>query len=172
MTVTELFYSASQTLLHPVLWAIYLSFIYSLYELGRFMAQKFVRYRHADTFKQMNQGNKKLSVIAGYPIIQFALKVNNANASDIEIRAFELLELVKLVTRITPMLGLIATLIPMGPALMAMTENNVVAMSEHLRTAFTAVILALSAASITFWIGTVKKRWYAQEIATLEKQGH
>ncbi len=68
------------------------------------------------------------------------------------------------------MLGLIATLIPMGPALLSLTENNVVLMGELLRTAFTAVILALAAASLTFWVAGVKKRWFAEEITKAEKQ--
>ena len=42
------------------------------------------------------------------------------------------LEFVRIVTRLTPMLGLIATLIPMGPALVALQENNTYAMGEHL----------------------------------------
>jgi len=169
MSVTEVFYDLSQALLHPVLWCIYISFIYAIYELGRFGAKKVMRRKYVENFQGIKNG-KALENLAGYPIIAFAFLDAKASLNDIEVYAFKRLEVVKMVTRITPMLGLIATLIPMGPALMALTENNVVSMSEHLRTAFTAVILALSAASLTFWVATVKKRWYAEEMAAVEKQ--
>lgn len=169
MSLTELFYSLSQALLHPVLWAIYASFIYALFEVGRFVAQWITRAFHASKFDAMHH-DSTLKGVTGYPITLFHTRQSHVNLNDIEVFAFKKLENIKIVTRITPMLGLIATLIPMGPALMALTENNVIEMSEHLRTAFTAVILALAAASLTFWVASVKKRWFAEEIVVIEKR--
>ena len=93
----------------------------------------------------------------------------SSNLNEIEVYTLKKLEKVRIVTRITPMLGLIATLIPMGPALVALQENNVYAMSEHLNTAFTAVTISLASASLTFWVASVKKRWFAEEIVHIEK---
>jgi biopolymer transport protein ExbB/TolQ len=169
MSLTELFYSLSQALLHPVLWAIYAAFIYSLFEVGRFFAQWVIRAFNASDFVAMHHDDG-VKGITGYPVTLFHSRQSKANLNDIEVFAFKKLENIKIVTRVTPMLGLIATLIPMGPALMALTENNVVEMSEHLRTAFTAVILALAAASLTFWVASVKKRWFAEEIVVIEKR--
>ncbi len=169
MSLTELFYNLSQTLLHPVLWSIYAAFIYSLFEVGRFIAQWMTRVFHRSQFAKMHH-DLTITGVTGYPVTLFHSLHHHANLNDIEVFAFKRLENIKIVTRITPMLGLIATLIPMGPALMALTENNVVAMSEHLRTAFTAVILALAAASLTFWIASVRKRWLAEEIVIVEKR--
>lgn len=172
MNTSELFYQLSQLLLHPILWAIYLSFVYSLLESGRFFAAWFMRLKSRDQFQQFKQADTKAltsQALAAYPVARFFTEQKNTNLNDIEVFALKKLEFVRLVTRITPMLGLIATLIPMGPALVAMTENNIVAMSEHLRTAFTAVVLALAAASFTFWIASVKKRWFAEEIVVVEK---
>ncbi len=167
MFVENLFYEISQLLMQPILWAIYLAFVYSLFELGRFLMSAVMRLRNVDSFRARSGS---VAELAGYPVAQFHRLQPEASLNDIEIHALKRLELVRVVTRIAPMLGLIATLIPMGPALMALAENNVVAMSELLRTAFTAVILALAAASITFWIASVKKRWYAEEITAAEKQ--
>ncbi|QEL64318.1 hypothetical protein OTERR_08420 [Oryzomicrobium terrae] len=51
------------------------------------------------------------------------------------------------------MLGLmaspLATMIPMGPALKSLSDGNLAQVSENLTVAFSAVILALIAASIT-----------------------
>ena len=62
------------------------------------------------------------------------------------------------------MLGLVATMIPMGPALKALSNGNIQGISENLIIAFAAVIFALVTASITYWITTVRRGWYAHEI--------
>jgi len=43
-------------------------------------------------------------------------------------------------------------------------------MSVHLSAAFTAVTISLSAASLTFWVASVKKRWFAEELVYIEKE--
>ncbi|WP_223115999.1 hypothetical protein [Oryzomicrobium terrae] len=43
----------------------------------------------------------------------------------------------------------LATMIPMGPALKSLSDGNLAQVSENLTVAFSAVILALIAASIT-----------------------
>ena len=78
------------------------------------------------------------------------------------------LENVRNVSRIAPMMGLIATLIPLGPALKALTDGNIQGMSDGLILAFSGVTLGLIAASLTYWIGNIKKRWYADELHIIE----
>lgn len=168
----ELFYQVSQLLLLPVLWSIYAAFIYSLFETGRFVAHGIFRHKGKGKFHQVSSNLRSVETegsILGYPIISHYSNQDQMNLNDVEVFALGKMEVIKLITRVAPMLGLIATLVPMGPALMAMTENNVVAMSEHLRTAFTAVILALAAAALTFCIASIKRRWYAEEIIVIEK---
>jgi biopolymer transport protein ExbB/TolQ len=55
-------------------------------------------------------------------------------------------------------------MIPMGPALLSLSENNTKNVSENLVVAFSAVITALLAASITFVILTVRRRWLLTEL--------
>jgi biopolymer transport protein ExbB/TolQ len=62
------------------------------------------------------------------------------------------------------MLGLVATMIPMGPALKGLSDGNLARVSDNLTVAFSAVILALIAASITFWVANVRRRWLAEEM--------
>jgi biopolymer transport protein ExbB/TolQ len=52
----------------------------------------------------------------------------------------------------------------MGPALLSLSENNTKNVSENLVVAFSAVITALLAASITFVILTVRRRWLLTEL--------
>jgi len=60
-------------------------------------------------------------------------------------------------------------MIPMGPALKALANGNVQGISENLVIAFTAVIFALLAASITFWIASIRKQWLVNDIRFAEQ---
>ena len=153
-------YQVSQILLQPTLMGIYLSFLYALIELGRMAALAWLRYRHTSSGQAQ----------PGYPILCYFAAQPSATLNEVEVYALKQLETVRIITRITPMLGLIATLIPMGPAFLALQENNTYAMGEQLETAFTAVTISLAAASLTFWVASIKKRWYAEELVSIEKQ--
>ncbi len=67
------------------------------------------------------------------------------------------------------MLGLAATMIPMGPALKALGDGELGDVSRSLMVAFSAVILALIAAALGYWVVSVRRRWYASDLLTLEK---
>lgn len=153
-------YQVSQILLQPVLIGIYLSFVYGVVEVGRMIALLWLRRQDYQTKK----------VQPGYPILNYFIAQKTVTLNEVEVYALKKLETVRIVTRLTPMLGLIATLIPMGPALVALEENNTYAMGEHLGVAFTAVTISLAAASLTFLVATVKKRWFAEELVEIEKQ--
>jgi len=153
-------YNISQLLLIPVLVGVYASFIYSLFETGRLFALWWLRKK-----SPLSNESKE-----GYPIMAYFLSDSERTFHEMEVYSLRGLETVRIVTRITPMLGLIATLIPMGPALIALQENNSFEMSHHLSVAFTAVTISLAAASITFWVASVKKRWFAEELVYIEKQ--
>lgn len=153
-------YQVSQIILQPVLIGIYFSFLYAVIELGRMLALAWLRFKAASL---MDAG-------AGYPILSYFNQDKTATLNEVEVYTLKQLEIVRIVTRITPMLGLIATLIPMGPAFIALQENNTFAMGEHLGSAFTAVTISLAAAALTFWIASIKKRWFAEELVQIEKQ--
>jgi biopolymer transport protein ExbB/TolQ len=68
------------------------------------------------------------------------------------------------------MLGLVATMIPMGPALKALGDGQLMDVSRSLMVAFSAVILALIASALTYWIANVRKRWYAVELLQIARE--
>lgn len=79
------------------------------------------------------------------------------------------LEWLRITSRSAPMLGLVATMIPMGPALLALTRNDAQGIGENMVVAFSSVIVALLSASITFFILTVRRRWLLQELRSIER---
>ncbi len=167
--MSELAHQIAEILLWPTLLAIYLLFAYALVEAGRFAVQAVHRRAARQGWHAfVALGGRGAAPARGYPVAALFAATAGLRLHQAEVFALKRLETVRVVTRVTPMLGLVATLIPMGPALIALSENNIYAMGEHMRTAFTAVILGLAASVITFWIASVRKRWYAEEIVALE----
>ncbi|MCX7704586.1 MAG: MotA/TolQ/ExbB proton channel family protein [Planctomycetota bacterium] len=70
--------------------------------------------------------------------------------------------------RLGPMLGLAGTLIPLGPALVAMAEGNIAALSQNLVIAFTTTVVGLFIGGVSYVMYLIRQRWYAQDLNDLE----
>ena len=154
MSLIELLlYEVTKYFLTPVLLIIIAMFIYAFFMLGQFLME--LAQRTIARYQQQN-----------FPSSIDAFRQSKANCSfeDLEIYILRRLEPLRLISRAAPMLGLVATMIPMGPALLSLTENNTQKVSENLVVAFSAVITALLAAAITFVILTVRRRWLLTEL--------
>ncbi len=167
-TIEHFMYRISDFLLAPVLLAILFVFFFGFYALGQYGMQAYQRRKNFATYTKGESG------APGFDVYNFLLRNPKTNFDALEVFAFEKLEFLKLITKVAPMLGLIATMIPMGPALKSLADGNVQGISESLSIAFAGVIFALAAASLTFIVLSGKKRWLAQELVvakkTLQKQ--
>ena len=168
--IEQTMYQLSDFFMAPVLCLIALLFIYSLFASGQFFSQTLQRRRHYKSFIQLlnsRLGNKPDLMLNGYPMASLANEIPNISQDQLDVAALKELESVRNVSRLAPMLGLIATMIPMGPALKSLADGNIQGISENLIVAFSAVIFGLIIASITFWIASVKKRWMVEELVAL-----
>ncbi len=73
-----------------------------------------------------------------------------------------------LVARLGPMLGLMATLIPLGPGMIAMGQGDTKTLADSLLTAFDATVSGLAAAGVAFAISRLRKSWYEDYLSSLE----
>lgn len=73
-----------------------------------------------------------------------------------------------LAARLGPMFGLMATLIPLGPGLIALGQGDPRGLADSLLTAFDATVTGLAAAGVAFYISRVRKRWYDDYLSSLE----
>jgi len=168
--IEQTMYQLSDFFMAPVLCLIALLFIYSLFASGQFFSQTMQRRRHYKSFIQLLSGKlgaKRELMLNGYPMASLANEMPNISQDQLDVAALKELEGVRNVSRLAPMLGLIATMIPMGPALKSLADGNIQGISENLIVAFSAVIFGLIIASITFWIASVKKRWMVEELVAL-----
>ncbi len=72
-----------------------------------------------------------------------------------------------LVTRLGPMFGLLGTLIPLGPGIIALGRGDTYTLSTSLLTAFDTTIAGLIAAAVCTVISMIRKRWYARYMGHL-----
>lgn len=154
----SLMYQASQVFLFPTLVVITVLFVYAFFLLGMFAMQWWQR--------RQGQGGQPTR---GHHLLAWAQAQPGASADELDVKAHQLLELPRIATRVAPMLGLVATMIPMGPALKALADGQLADVSRSLMVAFSAVILALLAAAISFTVVNVRKRWYAADLAAIEQ---
>lgn len=140
-------YYVGQLFLVPTLLLISLLFLYSFVALGQFVMFSFRR----------RSGSAR-------PLVAYAESNPHASEDELDLYAHKLLEFPRIASRVTPMLGLVATMIPMGPALKSLSDGNFADVSNNLSIAFSAVILALIAASITYYISNIRRRWLAEEL--------
>lgn len=152
--IEGLMYAASQLFLIPVLLAIGVLFLHAFYALGAFLWQA---------------RQRRVGLAAGFELIEARRQDPGLRIVDLEALALARLEFARIATRVAPMLGLAATMIPMGPALKALGDGELGDVSRSLMVAFSAVILALIAAALGYWVVNVRRRWYASDLLTLEK---
>ena len=88
--------------------------------------------------------------------------------ADFEIEADKDLSISKTLCKMGPMLGLMGTLIPMGPALVGLSSGDIASMAYNMQVAFATTVVGLFAAAIGFITQQVKQRWYLQDMANLE----
>lgn len=88
--------------------------------------------------------------------------------ADFEIEADKDLSVSKTLGKMGPMLGLMGTLIPMGPALVGLSTGDIASMAYNMQVAFATTVVGLFAAAIGFITQQVKQRWYLRDMTDLE----
>ena len=73
-----------------------------------------------------------------------------------------------LIARIGPMLGLMGTLIPLGPGIIALGQGDTYTLSTSLLMAFDTTVAGLACAAVALVISNIRKRWYRNYMSMLE----
>lgn len=145
-------YDVAQVFLLPTLLLIAVLFLFAFWSLGEFLLLAWRR-----------RGGRGQVLVAAWRARK------DLTDDELDLLAHTVLEAPRVASRVTPMLGLVATMIPMGPALKSLSDGDLAQVSHNLTVAFSAVILALIAASITFWITNVRRRWLAEEMIAIAR---
>lgn len=142
-------YEVSKFFLTPVLIVLSLMFLYALFVTGGLLL---------DLGLAAFGGQRRRALAA------HAARNPGISQEQLELHLLKLLEPLRITSRVAPMLGLVATMIPMGPALIAVSAGNAQGMAQNLVVAFAAVVIALLAAALTFTVLSVRRRWLLGEL--------
>ena len=129
-------------LLQPVIWALLILTALSIIEIFTLMAERIIGIKRW----------QKTGDIASF-----------------EALANRRIERTDFLTRIAPMLGLMGTLIPLGPGLSALGEGDLTILTTAMSVAFDTTVLGLLVGIIGFVIGRLRRRWYEDTLNAMER---
>ena len=78
------------------------------------------------------------------------------------------LQTTDIITKIGPTLGLMGTLIPMGPGLAALGSGDVTTLSNAIIVAFDTTVVGIGAGAVAYFVSKVRRRWYEQYLSNLD----
>jgi biopolymer transport protein ExbB/TolQ len=186
-------YTFSASLLYPVVIILILLVVFSLMLTGEFLSEYTKRHRDTANLEMTCKEVREhillhdFSMAAGslrnieqnYLVTGFAkdaavhVEKNRTPAigwlsQDYEIRMAKRLEQTRIVATVSPMLGLMGTLIPLGPALIGLSQGDIVQLANNLMIAFATTVIGLFAGTIGYVLTQVRKRWYWQDMADID----
>jgi len=139
----ELMHFITSWLLQPVVWGLLFFTALAIYELGIAAGERF-------------------SVISALVRAKQRRELIEQGKKRIERADF--------ITRIAPMLGLMGTLIPLGPGLSALGTGDISILTTAMTVAFDTTIIGLLAGVIGFVLGRMRRRWYDNAMQRLDDE--
>lgn len=184
--ITDILYWISTGLLVPVIVLLIYFFVRALLLMGGFFGQ------YLDLKKSQNQlrpvvdalktdnldrlaetlpkKSRSLAVVYMKQMLEAQNDVTRIERllSDFELEADKDLELPKTLAKMGPMLGLMGTLIPMGPALVGLADGDIASMAYNMQVAFATTVVGLFSSAVGFVARQTKQRWYMRDLNDLE----
>lgn len=183
--VSNILFWISSGLLVPVIVGLLFFFAKSILMLGGFISQYIQRIRQDKQLRvRMDQlDHASIHTFAGeleeQPDSLFTQTarrllatpspaVANRILSEYEVTADAELGKFKVLVKFGPILGLMGTLIPMGPALAGLSTGDISSMAYNMQVAFATTVLGLFSGAVGFVLLQVKQRWFTSDLIYLD----
>lgn len=190
------FHTVSQMLLVPVMFVLLIFLFYAVISLGVIFYEYKNRRQTKTDFEQME--NMILSIAYQKDPKKIIHEINSCKMSyrhrnilvklvktshigpeskealarkiieNEENEAAKKLEKTDIIAKIGPAVGLMGTLIPLGPGLAALGAGDIQNLASHLIVAFDAAVLGMASAALGFTISKIRRRWYEEDISSLD----
>ena len=85
-----------------------------------------------------------------------------------EEKTLDQLRKTDIITRVGPTLGLMGTLIPMGPGLAALGAGDINALASSLTVAFNTTVVGIGSGALCYVIGKIRSGWYDKYLSDLD----
>ncbi len=189
----ETMHTVSYSLLAPTIIALLLLAAFMVFELGGLLIEIFTERRKAKTnlselmesfhdkdiegiqtvidnsnlFRRQKLALQELLQHSDLPAASLQALARRLLTNE-ELHYFKITNRTDIVARLGPMLGLMATLIPLGPGLIALGQGDTKTLADCLLTAFDATVTGLAAAAVAYAVSRLRKRWYEDYLSSLE----
>lgn len=176
--LTNIFYLISTSLLIPVMLALLWFLMRVLLLLGRTLREHLGRSAVskglADFSQALERGDVSLPDLPTQGLVAEGL-AKLCTVADNDVLAEKVvhecqlawqseLERLRGIARFGPALGLMGTLIPLGPALVGLAAGDLEMMSRNLVIAFATTVVGLLVGTLGVGLLGVKKRWYQADV--------
>lgn len=85
-----------------------------------------------------------------------------------EARYRSITKVTDIIARVAPMFGLMGTLIPLGPGLIALGQGDTKTLSDSLLIAFDTTVAGLISGAVSYVVSGIRKGWYERYMTALE----
>ncbi|MGM9760642.1 MAG: MotA/TolQ/ExbB proton channel family protein [Parabacteroides sp.] len=185
-TISNALFWISNGLLVPVIVLLLLFFIRALFMIGGFFGEfwqkmKLQQQLH-DSWEELSPETVdawflQLPEQKNQPLLMALRKLQQHRGNrpycerlvaNYEVEASRELGRSRMCAKLGPMLGLMGTLIPMGPALVGLSTGDIATMAYNMQVAFATTVVGMVIAAIGIVTLQVKQRWYARDLNDLE----
>ena len=193
-TLTSLIHIISESLLTPVVVLIVISSVIVILSFGglinEFMSRKAISSAELEELVRKISLSSNVSQMIGEikdsnlfeyqknVLIRIAnnhdigSEARKALASDLisseETKLIKKTNKTDILVRVGPILGLLGTLIPLGPGLAALGTGDISTLAQSLTIAFDTTVTGLSVGALAYLVSKFKKQWYESELINLE----
>jgi len=193
-TCVQILYIFSTAFLYPDILALIILFAWSLALLGSLIHEYTSRHRAAEELEDLSlkagalieegRTREASEALRGCSCpLQLARALEETGRSiekgliqfkfekilqDAELSMARALEPLRIGVRAGPILGLMGTLIPMGPALIGLSQGDIKSMANNLVIAFATTVIGLVVGGICYTAMVIRSRWYRQDLSDLE----
>jgi biopolymer transport protein ExbB/TolQ len=193
-TLTSLIHIISESLLTPVVVLLVIAIVIVILSLGGIINEKISR--KPITSIELEELIRKVSFSKNVSEMKSEMENSNlfdyqkeiliriANNHDIgsdarkalasELISSEETRLIKktnktdILVKVGPILGLLGTLIPLGPGLAALGSGDILTLAQSLTIAFDTTVTGLSVGALSYLISKFKKQWYESDLINVE----
>ncbi|MDR2117172.1 MAG: MotA/TolQ/ExbB proton channel family protein [Planctomycetaceae bacterium] len=175
--LTNIFYIISVSLMIPVMLALLFGLVYTLYLSGitvhEFIARMKSKSQRKKFAEALENKDATVSVFDGSGNFEKTLNLIltrsddslliNKKIADLESAWRTELQKIADLTKYGPAIGLMGTLIPLGPALVGLAEGDLVTLSNQMVIAFSTTAVGVLISLIALAINSAKKGWYRDD---------
>ena len=193
-SLTSLIHIISESLLTPVIIILVIFIVLVLLSLGSIINEKFTRksiksVELEELIRNLSKSSSKEEmeglindsnlfdyqkedlnrIIKNYDIKQEARKAFAEKLiEEEETKLIKRTSLTDILVRTGPILGLLGTLIPLGPGLSALGTGDISTLAQSLTVAFDTTVVGVGVGALAYCISKYRKIWYDDDITTTD----